>query len=634
MARKKNSSIDDEEAEIEERRKYIRNKAKSIRFLDVAKQITDTNVILLVGPRKSGKTTIVVQLMRQKSLDAGFVMCPTPEIFKSYGEWVPLGYCWNFFDEYTLGRVTLLQENIRNRLDVVWRQRVSAATCRAALEQRDRWEECKKKFHERYPEDCDASEEEVMMAWSQMVMEDEEYEDEKKRQRAADLDQMLYASFHLWVSFFSLSICLFMIVIVCYRQDLYRPHIKFCTLDDLSSSKEAMKSQLLKKYIDNGRQYLLFLIIGAQDARDIPSGIRGGIDWIGLMFDSNKENIKYLHRYHFSLFNSHHELQLWLEYAQELGKEIAKKLGKKVPERVCMMFDKRTPSRHLEDRLFWYAPGVSDWAKTKLGCPLYQWLNNIYFDDTKYACKSMSTEREEEGIQKLMEAGSKKSRAKGINYHHLDALRAYRDKMDIDDKKIKEDVERENDELDRTVNGEESYNKHKHKNVREMDEDEERDRVVLERRMAAKKAKIEKEECERQLVAKGWSVERRQKLEDVYSKVQADKQRYLETVSTNSKNSQNSKNSTPHGNSSVGMNPRPPAQVSERSHPKSEAMNPSTSVSPKKIIAPHRQTVKNYTNWDTDDTDSVVLDENDDDDYVDDEVVDIDDEIEIVSALD
>lgn len=111
------------------------------------------------------------------------------------------------------------------------------------------WEKTRRQFTDHYKNECemrDVSQEEMDVEWALLITQDEEMEKKNHENRES------YANLLL--------------------EEMYRPHIRFCVLDDLSSSPEAMKSRLLKKYIDNGRQYLLFLIIGAQDARDIPTG--------------------------------------------------------------------------------------------------------------------------------------------------------------------------------------------------------------------------------------------------------------------------------------------------------------------------------------------------------------------------
>lgn len=126
-----NSKVEQKEVDLQKLKKIIQVKAEQLKDLDVRKQITDTQTILIVGPRKSGKTTLILHLMIEKNLDSGFVMCPTPEIYKSYGGCIVRPYCWNFFDERTLARVTRIQENIRTRLDEVWKQQMALIEAKA-----------------------------------------------------------------------------------------------------------------------------------------------------------------------------------------------------------------------------------------------------------------------------------------------------------------------------------------------------------------------------------------------------------------------------------------------------------------------------------------------------------------------
>jgi reverse gyrase len=56
--------------------------------------------MLVIAPRGAGKTTFIIDCTHFKgNTKRGLVICPTPELYKTYGEHFPMLFCHQHFDE-------------------------------------------------------------------------------------------------------------------------------------------------------------------------------------------------------------------------------------------------------------------------------------------------------------------------------------------------------------------------------------------------------------------------------------------------------------------------------------------------------------------------------------------------------
>lgn len=109
-----------------------------------------------------------------------------------------------------------------------------------------------------------------------------------------------------------------------------------------------------------------------------------------MFWDSNKQTIKYLHQHHFSVFNTSDELNLWLTEG--------------LNRRACLMFNKRSRSEDITERLFWYRPGKLSYShKNRLGSELYNAVGDLYYDSEKCINSNMDYDAIESGADLLIE---------------------------------------------------------------------------------------------------------------------------------------------------------------------------------------------------------------------------------------
>jgi GTPase SAR1 family protein len=123
--------------------------------------------------------------------------------------------------------------------------------------------------------------------------------------------------------------------------------------DDLSFDTHLFKSKQLRWIFNNGRHVGMTIIIGLQYCLDIPSALRGQVDYACQMHEPVAANRKRLYTNFFGVFPTLKEFEKVLEAATTDYK--------------CLILDNTINASHFYDQLFWYKAILSSKLKFTAG---------------------------------------------------------------------------------------------------------------------------------------------------------------------------------------------------------------------------------------------------------------------------
>lgn len=295
------------------------------------------------GPRNSGKTVTMTSILATKDLDRGIAMCPTPEAFTTYSEFIPLPYIYQHFDEEALDRAMRFQQAARFRIHQIWRHEMAELEVAAQALRARKWDERMDRLEERATQ-RGWTQQQVEIAYERAVVDEEAEEKvngEMRQQHGRDR-----------------------------KKELRRPYSMFCILDDLSSEKSTMKSELLKKIINNGRHFMLMLFVAVQYVMDFPAACRGGLDWVCVFWDTLEPNVKRLYESIVGVFPTLHDFKAALQDACRQG--------------ACLMVKKNMPTADPWDCVFFYRAKVTHLSARYFGGAAYEYVANMFLDEAKF----------------------------------------------------------------------------------------------------------------------------------------------------------------------------------------------------------------------------------------------------------
>jgi hypothetical protein len=220
-----------------------------------------------------------------------------------------------------------------------------------------------------------------------------------------------------------------------------------------------------------------------------------------------------LNIYHFDLFRDWEVLSYWLEEAKKRNK--------------CLMWNKRCRSDKLEDKLFWYGKGPLPTSSTrKFGSAMYQWINNVYFDNDKYSQKQLTREVEQAKVAKLLEKSTSRKKKKEYELPtHLQifGLYSFLSFRLLLLSPVSDSFVKKTDKCWMIHNQEEAQKKHREEEEKRVqfeedtfkyvDQLEEEARCTLSEKELRHYEKLKQKKDERALLEKGWTPERREKVQ-------------------------------------------------------------------------------------------------------------------------
>jgi hypothetical protein len=305
-------------------------------------------------------------ILAAKDLARGISMCPTPEAFRSYAEFIPIPFIFDFYDEDAIERIMSFQNAASFRLHQIWRHE-AAQLEEASKELRAQiWEQRMVRLQERAVQKGWAQQQ-VQIAYERAIVDDENEEKQNSETRRIHGKAR-------W-------------------KELRRPYSMFMILDDLSSDKSTMKSELLKKLINNGRHYMIMLCVAVQYSMDFNPACRGGLDWVCIFFDSLEPNVKRLFEHYTGVFPDIHSFKAALSEASRQG--------------CCLMIKKNVPSTNPTDCVFFYKPKPTHLSNKYFGDEAFDYVGRMFYDEAKFYAAIGSVRNTNEHSKKAS-SGSKR----------------------------------------------------------------------------------------------------------------------------------------------------------------------------------------------------------------------------------
>lgn len=285
-----------------------------------------------------------MNVLQAKTIPRGIVMCPTPEAVVVYSDAIPMSYIYDYFDESVILKIMSYQHALKLRLHQQHRQEIAQIEANAATDRKNRWMERMQTLKQRQIDE-QLSARQIQIMYEREIL-DEEFENQQNLEM-----RKIYARTR--------------------RLQLQEPFSMFCVLDDLSSDPDAIRSRVVKKLMDNGRHYLMLLIIACQYSMDFSAACRGGLDWVIIFFDTLQPNLKRLYDNYVGEFPDRH---IFSEALAECARR-----------NCCLCINKRSRSPDLYESVFLFAPQEL-WLSTKyFGDPQFEWVHNMFFSEEKFA---------------------------------------------------------------------------------------------------------------------------------------------------------------------------------------------------------------------------------------------------------
>jgi hypothetical protein len=284
-----------------------------------------------------------MNVLQRKFMPRGIVMCPTPEAISTYGQSVPVSYIYSEWNDQVLQKIMGFQFGLKIRIDQQHQKEVADLEAKAIEDRPIRWSERMQRLQQKQIDE-NLSARQIQLLYEREIIEEQ----------------------HEWEQ------------LLAYRKqwakqrkvELIEPYSLFVILDDLASDQEAIRSRTLKRICDNGRHFLMLLIISVQHSMDFPASCRGGLDWVVIFFETSSSNLKRLQH----------------NYASELGNE--KVLGEALAEcarrNCCLVIDKRARSPNIYDCVFLFAPEEVYIPKSFFGDADYMWVHNLFYSQKKF----------------------------------------------------------------------------------------------------------------------------------------------------------------------------------------------------------------------------------------------------------
>jgi len=129
----------------------------------------------------------------------------------------------------------------------------------------------------------------------------------------------------------------------------------FLVMDDCLASKTIWsKDPMIKELLMNGRHYDITFILTMQYSLGIAPDLRSNFDYVFMLYDDIFSNVKRLYDHYAGLFPS-------VESFREVFLQLTNDYG-------CMVLNKKTGSKILNNKLFWYKAPDLRGSDFRLGC--------------------------------------------------------------------------------------------------------------------------------------------------------------------------------------------------------------------------------------------------------------------------
>ena len=140
----------------------------------------------------------------------------------------------------------------------------------------------------------------------------------------------------------------------------------FIIMDDCAYDTRTLKGKNIREVFMNGRHRKIFIINAVQYMMDVPSFLRGQIDYVFAMRDNIIDQREKLWKFFFGMFNEYKNFAAVMDQCTE-GHN-------------CLVLDNTTRSNNVEDCIFWYCANPQ-LPSYRLCDDVFWQLDDVYFED-------------------------------------------------------------------------------------------------------------------------------------------------------------------------------------------------------------------------------------------------------------
>lgn len=332
--------------------------------------------MLCVAPRGQGKTTFMLDASRKGGTQRGMVVCPTPELYKTYAERFPMLYCHAQFDQRLEEQIdNILQFHEVKSLEIhsEWKRIVAEMQEEAKIMRLESWRARMAKLEDkrqRHGWSRETIKRKVKRAEQEQRAEDERC----KRERETEYNRIL--------------------------NEMRLEYSWTCIWDDLAYDKQAMNSKSIAKSVKNGRHYIQKQFYACQAVRDFKCSNRDQIDLLAMSPLVTLSNIRRF-------------MDDFIPSGFRKPAEFIAVLTTFAKHRWWLVINRRTSSLDPKDFIYRYRAEHEMISSGYIGCPGYIFLNQLLYDPVRAKHTIAKTKLKMEEVQKVKDSDDGGKRGKG-----------------------------------------------------------------------------------------------------------------------------------------------------------------------------------------------------------------------------
>jgi molybdopterin-guanine dinucleotide biosynthesis protein len=156
-----------------------------------------------------------------------------------------------------------------------------------------------------------------------------------------------------------------------------RKNNMFCVIDDCAYDSKAFRTKAIRESFMNGRHRKMFVMNAVQYMMDMPANLRGQIDYIFAMQDTNHDQKEKLWKYFFGIFPDYKSFNTVFESCTEgFG---------------CIVMDTTVRSNKIDDCVFHY--------KANPNLPSFRLCDDVFWNlDKRYYSDRDTPDIEQQGL--------------------------------------------------------------------------------------------------------------------------------------------------------------------------------------------------------------------------------------------
>jgi len=321
--------------------------------------IADTDLLLFIGERKSGKSTTMLDILLHKNFNRNIAFCLSPAFYSgNFLKVFARSMVFHYFDKFYLQKLFTEQLLIRSKL----KEKQDFMKSVIEKEHAERVEQIRQGIIDQVKHEADAKQ-----------CSPDEYHSELKRRLDLDLAQNKEAR----------NIMLKKVIDDCIA-NVEREHIVGIVFDDIGNSEYACKSSILNNLCIAGRHPLFFVMMGVQEAKQVAKKNRRQFNFIFVYPGIDTEEVTKdfgLNR----ILTDKSILPSLFKYVEKLNARL--KFGRYTP----VILKSNPSSEPWDSIMLYYTPcnlsiqnkEVSEQHQYRIGSPTFNWVADIMYDEQK-----------------------------------------------------------------------------------------------------------------------------------------------------------------------------------------------------------------------------------------------------------